>query len=91
VKGPSRTEYDEIFRRTAERMEVSYHPEVIDFLFREYYGRLGFPPRACHPRDLLEHAVEAARFRNIPLVLGVELLKHSADSYFIDVATPDQT
>lgn len=86
VHSPKRPQFEEIFRRVGQAMGVPYSPEALDFLYREYYGRRGIPPRACHPRDLLEHVCDAARFLNVPPSLDEEIVRLAADSYFLDIA-----
>jgi hypothetical protein len=65
---------------------VPYEVTAIDFIFHEYYGRRGFYPRACHPRDILEHVCDTARFMDTAPSLDLDLLKQSSDSYFLDAA-----
>jgi len=91
VKSPTRDQYEEIFKRVGQAMGVPFSKDGIDFIYHEFYGRRGIPPRACHPRDILEHVCDTARFNNVQPTLERELLRVSANSYFLDIADlPDQ-
>ncbi len=85
VRSPNREQYEEIFRRVGSAMGVPYEKEAIDFIYHEFYGRRGIPPRACHPRDILEHVCDTARFNSVQPTLDIELVRVSANSYFLDV------
>lgn len=86
VKSPTRSQYEEIFRRVSQAMGVPYDPAAIDLIYHEYYGRRGIEPRACHPRDILEHVCDTARFQNVTPCLDEDILLASANSYFLDIA-----
>jgi hypothetical protein len=62
---------------------IHYEPEAVDLLFREYYDTMGFPPRGCHPRDLLLHIESLASFRGTRPSLEPEALRQAARSYFL--------
>lgn len=86
VRSPNREQYEEIFRRVSQVVGVPFDPMGIELIYREYYGRRGIEPRSCHPRDILEHVCDTARFRNIAPCLDEEILISSANSYFLDVS-----
>lgn len=86
VKSPKRPQFEEIFKRVAQAMGVPYSEPAIDFLYREYYGRRAIPPRACHPRDLLEHVCDTARYLGVPPNLDLEVVRMAANAYFLDLA-----
>ncbi len=86
VDDPTREEYDEIFRRCCAARDIVFEPAALNFIYREYYGRLGLSPRSCHPRDLSDHIVDIAKFLDVPPALTVELLKRACHSYFLDTS-----
>jgi hypothetical protein len=49
----------------------------------ERWYRDGIDMRGCHPRDLVEGLVDAARFRKTPVKLTVDLLNDVCSSYFL--------
>jgi len=85
VANPSREQYDEIFRRVCRDRKLQYAPEAVEFIYDEFYGRLGFEPRSCHPRDLLGHVVDLARYTNTASVLSEEKLDLACRAYFLEV------
>jgi SpoVK/Ycf46/Vps4 family AAA+-type ATPase len=87
---PSRREYREIFRRECERLNIPASDWATEYLFREYYEKHGIPPRCCHPRDILEKIVDAARFDGAEPALQAEILDQVCGSYFLADA-PDPT
>jgi SpoVK/Ycf46/Vps4 family AAA+-type ATPase len=86
VANPSREQYDEIFRRVCRERQLQYAPEAVAFIYDEFYGRRGFEPRSCHPRDLLSHVVDLARYTNTASVLSEEKLNLACRAYFLEVA-----
>lgn len=91
VGSPERDAYEEIFRDAAERRGVSYRPESVDYIYRNYYdehdGELN--PRACHPRDVLDHLVDIATYEKRPPELSERLLKEACDTYFLALTSTE--
>src|SRR5690606_23866887 len=86
VDSPSRAQYEEIFRRCCESRAIPFDPAALDYVYREYYGRLGVPPRACHPRDLTDHVRDIAKFLERQPALTEDLLERACHSYFLDTS-----
>jgi hypothetical protein len=84
VEDPDRGEYEEIFRRCCAARGIPFDGSALEFIYREYYGRLGLSPRSCHPRDLTDHVLDIAKFLAVPPELNVELLERACHSYFLD-------
>jgi hypothetical protein len=80
---PTREEYREIFRRECDRHGIDGGEWAVEYLFKEYYGRQGLPPRCCHPRDILEKIVDSARFDGVEPSLDAESLDRVCGSYFL--------
>lgn len=83
VDRPSREGFGEIFRRVCECNGVAFDRPAYDFLL-ERYARAGRDLAACHPRDLLDHIIDDARFRNVPPLMTEETIAAAWDSYFVD-------
>jgi predicted ATPase with chaperone activity len=83
ITDPSRAEYLEIFRREAERNHIAGSEWAVDYLFEEYYEKQGIPVRCCHPRDILEKVVDAARFADGEPSLDAMTLDRVCGSYFL--------
>lgn len=90
VDSPDRAQYTEIFRRVCGKMGVPFTEEGVEHLYRTQYDIGRVPPRACHPRDLLEHVRDIARYRETEPELSAELLDEACRSYFIELSeAPD--
>ncbi len=84
VGNPTREEYDEIFRRCCDKVGLEYSSKGVDLIFREFYEKRGLPPRACHPRDLVNHLEDAARYLGVEPELSGRMLGLACRSYFLD-------
>jgi SpoVK/Ycf46/Vps4 family AAA+-type ATPase len=84
VDDPTESQYNEIFSMVCEAKGVPFDPEAVEYLLREYYQRHRRPLRACHPRDLVEHVIDLARFNEEPPSLTQQALDHICRTYFID-------
>jgi predicted ATPase with chaperone activity len=87
VKGPERDASREIFVRVCHHYHVPFDSAAVDYVFREYYDRAGIQPRACHPRDIVEHVLHVAKYEAVPPVLSTEFLKRACDAYFLVMAS----
>lgn len=88
VDSPTRAQYEEIFRRCAAAAGVAYRAEAVAQVYREIYEARGIAPRGCHPRDLIAHVHDAARFLDVEATLSPDLVHRACYSYFIE-ASPD--
>ncbi|MCU0522389.1 MAG: ATP-binding protein [Anaerolineae bacterium] len=84
VQDPSWEEFAEIFKRIAEIKKVPYSEPALAYLIREHYIKASRPPRACHPRDLLDQIIDIANYLSVPPTLSKELIDRAALSYFVD-------
>jgi len=74
IHGPDPDQYAEIFARCCEERGIQYDHDSVLYIYQEYYGRQGIHPRACHPRDILDHLVDIARFYEGKPVLANEIV-----------------
>jgi len=86
VVDPTREQYEEIFRRCCATAGVAYHPAAVEQVYRHYYDERSIPPRSCHPRDLLGHLVDMAKYLGAQPKLNEELVERACRSYFLDPA-----
>jgi predicted ATPase with chaperone activity len=86
VPDPTREQYGEIFRRCCHAHGVHFLGTAVDRIYRTFYADRGIEPRACHPRDIVDHLVDVARFRETPPILSDELVDGACESYFLDFA-----
>jgi predicted ATPase with chaperone activity len=84
VLDPDGGEYREIFRRCCAERGILYDEAAVRYVYLEYYKRLGPSPRKCHPRDILDHLLDLARFLEQEPRLTPELIDRACQSYFLD-------
>jgi|SRR5687767_3066095 len=89
VLGPELPQYKEIFRRCSEERGIPFADWAMPQIYKNFYQRLSLEPRACHPRDILDHFIDIATFVQAEPVLTPELLDRACRSYFLD-ETSDQ-
>jgi predicted ATPase with chaperone activity len=92
VGDPTPAEFAVIFRNCCDQQGVVYDAALVDHLIGGFYRRERHPLRGCHPRDLIEHALMLAAYRDEPRHLTPELLDAACDVYFVrgepDAGTP---
>jgi hypothetical protein len=78
---PTPERYAEIFRRYAERSGLSAPRALVDRLLARYEAE-GRELRGCEPRDLIERARDACRYRGSPVELTDEVIDLAWVGYF---------
>jgi predicted ATPase with chaperone activity len=86
IIGPEPDAYREIFRRVCDLQGVRYEESAVKFIYERYYSERGIEPRACHPRDIIEHLVHVARYEGIEPRFTLDMLEQACDSYFLVMA-----
>lgn len=81
---PSREEYEKIFKLVCEWNDISFNPAGFDFLM-DLYKRSNVSLSACHPRDLIDHIIDKARYRGISPVLSEENIQTAWNTYFVEL------
>ncbi len=87
VPGPDPEAYREIYRRCCQERGITHEDSAVGHIYSRYYERLGIQPRACHPRDLLDHLLDISRFLEVEPRLTTDLLDRACQSYFLDDMT----
>lgn len=85
IQDPTFDEYREIFQRFARSQNIPYDEPALAYLLQEYYVKPNRQLRSCHPRDILDHIVDIARFRGIPPRITKELIDQASSGYFVDL------
>jgi len=85
VQDPTFDEYREIFKRVAQSKNIAYDEEIMTYLLQDYYVNSNRKLRACHPRDILDHLTDIARFQGISPQLTKELIDQACEGYFVDL------
>jgi hypothetical protein len=86
LPGPDRPAYTEIFRRVCADRNVPFDEAAVDFVYDEYYAGAGITPRGCHPRDIVDHVLDVARYEDTPAMLSREYLRRACEAYFLVMA-----
>ena len=86
IHGPDPTAYRDIFRAVCDTNEIRYDPAAVEYIFDKYYDGRGIPPRACHPRDIIDHLMHAARYEQREARFTFDLLERACHSYFLVMA-----
>jgi predicted ATPase with chaperone activity len=85
VPDPDEDAYRRIFQRVCESAGIPYVNQAVNYLFEHYYKARNLPLRACHPRDLIQLILDAARYRQVPPALSKELLDQAVLNYMVVV------
>jgi predicted ATPase with chaperone activity len=83
VVDPSRVQYEEIFRGQCRSEGLGYDPDAVAYIYAEFYDKRGIPPRGCHPRDLITHVGDIAKYQEITPQLTRDLVDAACRSYFL--------
>lgn len=85
IEHPTEAEFRQIFERVCEMNRIEFKPDVYEHLLENWYRRHKIPFNACHPRDLVSHVIDLARFFNEPAELHKASIDHACENYFVDV------
>lgn len=85
VPNPTEGQYREIFERECLNRGLEPDSDALTWLWAEYYPGRALEPRSCHPRDLLDHLCDRARFLGSESVLTRDELEDACRAYFVDV------
>jgi SpoVK/Ycf46/Vps4 family AAA+-type ATPase len=86
MQGPDREAYTEIFRRVCEKRQVPFDKAAVDWVYEQYYQDTGIQPRACHPRDIVDHVLDVAKYEGVDPVLSADFLRRACEAYFLVMA-----
>jgi len=81
VMPPGPETYAEIFYRYARTKGLSVDPAVLAHIEKRY-GIERRLPKSCEPRDLIDRAIEACKYRREPIRLTTETVDMAWDGYF---------
>jgi len=82
VPDPTIPQFREIFRRACLEQEVPFNEDTFDYLIEEHYKKRGQQWRSCHPRDLIGHIIDIARYEGIVPAMSRELVDRAWKAYF---------
>jgi hypothetical protein len=85
IDRPSAAEYEAIFKKVCTARKIEFRPDVLALLLRDYYGRFEVPLNACHPRDILDHIVDEAHYRQHAPAMSADAVASAWESHFVKV------
>ncbi len=85
VGSPSREALTEILRRVCAGRDIPFDASAIEFIYQHYYNR-GVEPRGCHPRDVVDHVEDIARYEGRDIRLEGDVLARACETYFLVMA-----
>ncbi|MBA4143286.1 MAG: ATPase [Nitrosospira sp.] len=85
VQHQTEGEFTEILRRVCATQGIAYDAAVTEYLLDNYYRKARRPLAGSHPRDLVEHIVDRARFMKRRPEFTAETVNIAAASYFVEM------
>jgi predicted ATPase with chaperone activity len=87
VESPSVEQYERIFTAYCDSKGIPFKREAIQQVYRDFYQAHRIAPRGCHPRDLIDHLIDIAKYLEQPPELTPDLVDRAGKSYFLDFPT----
>ncbi len=84
IDRPSVEEYEEIFKMVCKCNKIAFNHETFDYLLNNYYRKYNVSINACHPRDIIDHVVDSARYYNHSPQLTRDSIDMAWQNYFVD-------
>jgi hypothetical protein len=84
LRSPKAPEFITIFERYARKCELLCPPGLPERFVAKHYASGTQPFRRCHPRDVINHAVDILNFERRPMELTEEVLDRAFHSCFIE-------
>jgi predicted ATPase with chaperone activity len=87
VESPTLEQYQRIFQRYCQDKGLGYDPAAVRQLYQNFYHAHSIAPRGCHPRDVIDHLLDIAKYLETPPTLSQDLVERAGRSYFLDFPT----
>jgi hypothetical protein len=84
VPDPTAAEFRQIFEASCARMELEFDDPSFVHLIKRHYRDQERPFRACHPRDLVQHMLDVAEYKELARRMTDELVDLACATYFVD-------
>jgi len=84
IDHPTEAQFQEIFQRVCQMNDVSFRPEVFEHLLQHWYRRNNLAFNACHPRDLVDHIIDMARFFKERPEMTRDAIDRACENYFVE-------
>jgi hypothetical protein len=80
-------QYRDIWQQQCERYDLACDPQLVDWVMTELHGRQNVPLLPCHPRDLIDLALDRGRYLGWP-ELSESALRWAWNTYFVRLDEP---
>jgi hypothetical protein len=84
AESPTVDEFIHIFENYCRQKRLVFDRGLAEYVVHQELERRGVKLRACHPRDLVEHALSIAAYLDRPRTLTVDLLAEACATYFVE-------
>jgi energy-coupling factor transporter ATP-binding protein EcfA2 len=84
IDHPTEDEYEAIFKKICASNSIEFKKNVFNQLI-ENYRTMGVKLNACHPRDLIEHIIDAAHYYNHTPEMTSESIVNAWENYFVEM------
>ncbi|WOE81734.1 AAA family ATPase [Pseudomonas protegens] len=78
-------EYERIWIQETQRLGIAYDPQLLRYVVQELYGAENMPLVSCHPRDLLNMALDHQRYAGATGALSRQELDWAWHNYFVQL------
>lgn len=78
-------EYEKIWQQESERLGIRYDPLLVRYALQRLYAIEGMPLVPCHPRDLLNMALDRQRYLGGSGSLSPQELEWAWHNYFVQL------
>ena len=75
---------DPIFRHVCEMNVVEFNEQAFSHLIEHWYRRHNLKYSGCHPRDLIGHITDMARFFDKEPVMNRDTIDQACENYFVE-------
>ncbi len=86
IEPPTMGDYALIFRRVCGQLKVDLPDAILNYLFEEFYPKMGAPFAAFHPLFIVEHALATCRYEGVEPRLTIDLVNDALENLFITKA-----
>lgn len=84
IRPPTDQEFAEILRRVCEARKITFYPQAAEWISL-YCRKRNIALRSCHPRDLMQHLIAAARFLDAEPAITPELVELACETYYVTI------
>jgi hypothetical protein len=81
----SEEEYGKIWQQECEKAGVDFNKEVLDFVIHELHLKRQVPMLPCHPRDILNIAINMGSYLGQANSVTIERVLAAWDTYFVQL------